>query len=157
MNNKPLLVFPKPTTAEKSNLNPFLGKNHLPSKEHQIQQFEEKISDLERVLHNNAASLQEVADNIRPEMVLVLETAGDIGDFYKAVKKTPGMEFLVENKGYVEPTDVIFTPDKDGNRTEKLVETRLFLTMTNQKALLELKKYWDEYKKDGEDQKFKRG
>lgn len=157
MNKKPLLVFPSPTDASKSGLPSGRGDFYYPSKERQIERVEEKITELDRVLANKSASLQQEIGNVIPEMILVLETAGEIKDFFKAVKKTPGMEFLAEHEGEIEPDDDFYSKDKDGIRMDKPVETRFYLTMTNQEALKELKKYWDEYKKDKADQKYKKG
>lgn len=157
MNKKPLLIFPSATKVSKSNLPSGTGVISLPTKERQVQSFEDKITALERVLQNKSASLGQGAVDIIPEMVLVLETAGEITDFYKAVEKTPGMEFLAENRDEIEPTESIYVLDNEGERTERAVDVRFYLTMTNQKALKQLKRYWDEYKKEKEDQEFKRG
>ena len=154
MIKKPLLTFPKPVNAEKSKGHGFPSKMFSPTKEKQIIRNEKKISELERVLSNKTASLQLEAESIIPEMILVLETAGEIKDFFKAVKKTLGMEFLAEHETEFDADDDFYNLDKDGKRLYSSIDARLYLTMTNQRALQELQKYWKEYKKN---QKFKHG
>jgi hypothetical protein len=157
MVKKPILLFPFPISAEKSKKQGFPGKMFIPTKTQQIQRNELKITELDRVLSNRSASLQKEVGNIIPEMVLVLETAGEIKDFFKAVKMTLGMEFLAEYETEFEAEDDFYNIDKNGNRSEENVDARFYLTMTNQRALKELQKYWREYKKDKEKQNFKRG
>jgi len=157
MVKKPILLFPFPISAEKSKKQGFPGKMFIPTKTQQIQRNELKITELDRVLSNRSASLQKEVGNIIPEMILVLETAGEIKDFFKAVKMTLGMEFLAEYETEFEAEDDFYNIDKNGNRSEENVDARFYLTMTNQRALKELQKYWREYKKDKEKQNFKRG
>lgn len=153
MIKKPLLTFPIPVNAEKSKGHGFPSDMFIPNKDKQISRNETKISELERVLSNKTASLQLVAGNIIPEMILVLETAGEIKDFFKAVKKTPGMEFLAEYETEFDADDNFYNK-KDGKRLDSSIDARFYLTMTNQRALHELQKYWKDYKNN---KKFKHG
>ncbi|MBP2831268.1 S8 family peptidase [Aquimarina sp. U1-2] len=157
MAKKPLLIFPSPTTAEKSRKFGSSGNLFFPSKGRQIERHEDKITELERVLTNKSAALQQEAGNIIPEMILVLETVGEISDFFKAVRKTPGMKFLAEYESEIDPDEDFYILDDNGNKTDKSVDSRFYLTMTNQEALRELQKYWKEYKKDKQQQDFRRG
>lgn len=157
MVKKPLLIFPFPLSAEKSKKQGFPGKMFTPTKAKQIERNEQKITELDRVLSNRSASLQKEAGNIIPEMILVLETAGEIKDFFKAVKKTPGMEFLAEYETEFKADDDFYNIDSKGKRSEENIDARFYLTMTNQNALRELQKYWREYKKNKGEQKFKHG
>tara|TARA_R110000744_G_scaffold56588_1_gene119341 strand:+ start:11941 stop:14547 length:2607 start_codon:yes stop_codon:yes gene_type:complete len=154
MIKKPILTFPLPISAEKSKKQGFPGKMFIPTKAQQIERNDQKISELDRVLSNQSASLQKEAGNIIPEMILVLETAGEITDFFKAVKRTPGMEFLAELEIEFEADDNFYNINNRDERSKENIDGRFYLTMTNQRALKELQKYWKEYKKE---QKFKRG
>ncbi len=157
MAKKPLLIFPKAASGSRDTLPPFTGNLSTPNKEKQIQNFDNRITNLERVLKNQTAYLGLNPANLVAEMILVLEVAGDLKDFFIAVAKTPGMEFLGELQSEIEPDDDFFTVNKYGERIDKKFGSRLFLTMTNQSALRELRSYWEEYKKDKEAQDFRRG
>jgi len=157
MAKKPLLIFPKAAPGSRDTLPPFTGNIRYPDKEKQVQNLNNRITELERVLENQTAYLGLNPANLVAEMILVLEVAGDLKDFFSAVTSTPGMEFLGELQSEIESDDDFFTVDKNGVRTDKKFGSRLFLTMTNQTALRELRSYWEEYKKERDEQNFRRG
>src|SRR5690606_24885262 len=113
-----------------------------------IQKLDNRITDLQRVLENQTAYLGLNPANLVAEMILVLEVAGDLNDFFRAVAATPEMEFLGELQSEIDPDDDFFIVNNNDERTDKKFGSRLFLTMTNQSALRELRSYWEEYKKD---------
>lgn len=76
---------------------------------------------------------------IVPEEVLVLEVAGSVGDFVRAVRRTPGMEWLVESDEF----DV--EPDEDFARDGEQVRAHLYLVMANQAAMRQLLRLWRTY------------
>lgn len=156
MAKKPLLIFPRASSGSRDTLPPFTGNIKYPEKETQVQRFENKISELDRVLENQTAYLGANPANLVAEMILVLEVAGDLKDFFRAVAATPGMEFLGELQSEIEPDEDFYTVDKDGERTNKRFGARLFLTMTNQAALRELRSYWEQYKLSRDEQNFVR-
>ena len=156
MVKKPLLVFPRATSGSRSNKNPGRNNLHLPSKETQAERLENKISELDRVLLNKTAYLGQNPTNLVAEMILVLEIAGQLDNFFKAVLKTPGMEFLAEYQSEFDADEIFFNL-KNEERVESTIGGRLFLTMANQQALKELVGYWQEYKKPQHQQKFRRG
>ena len=157
MAKKPLLIFPRASSGSRDTLPPFTGNIRYPGKERQVQNLDDRITDLDRVLENQTAYLGVNPANLVAEMILVLEVAGDLKDFFRAVSETPGMEFLGELQSEIESDEDFFTVNNQGERTDKKFGTRLFLTMTNQSALRELRSYWEEYKKDKGDQNFRRG
>jgi len=151
MAKKPLLIFPRPEKADKTIGTPkFGGVLHFPSKEEQMKRFGSVITELDKVLSQKSLSLQQNISGTVPEMVLVLEIAGTINNFFNAVKKTAGMEFLAEFESEIDHDDLFYQTDEKEKKLEKRLPAQLFLVMTNQKALKELKKYWDKYQKDGE-------
>jgi hypothetical protein len=150
--SNPLLIFPKPTeqlpreSLSRRNLPTFFG----PSKDRQKGRFDKKISSLNLALGNEAITLSQSVIGLEPERLLVLEIKGEIEDFYKAVEKTEGMEFLGESYlGDDEPDkDYVYRKLDENDKiieTEKKIARRLFLTLNNLNALNELKKYWDDY------------
>jgi len=99
MIKKPILTFPFPISAEKSKKQGFPGKIFTPTKAQQIDRNERKITELDRVLTNQSASLQKEAGNIIPEMILVLETA-DVKDF-----KMPVAIFIGDKEIRIHPNE----------------------------------------------------
>lgn len=76
-----------------------------------------------------------------PEKVIVLEIVGSISNFFNAVRRIDGMEWLAE-------VDEEITADQDfyrSDRREALVSGRLYLIMSNRAALDELLRLWAAY------------
>ncbi len=151
--SNPLLIFPKPlknlSRTSLSSARP--PKFYGPSIDRQSQRFETKITNLDTAIKNEELRLSQSIVGLEPERLLVFEIKGDIQDFYKAVEKTPGMEFLGESFiGEDDPNeDFIYRKkDEEGKEVDddKKVPKRLFLTINNQTALNELKRYWNNYK-----------
>lgn len=157
MTKKPLLIFPKPSNASKTNKNGGPGNLKFPTTDEQITRLESSITNLQRVLENQTAYLGSTPAGFISEMILVLEIAGTIEDFYRAIKRTPGMEFLAEHQTEILPDQNFYLFNDKGEFIEKPVPARLFLTMTNYHALNELLKYWKEFKKPVSMQKFPHG
>jgi hypothetical protein len=79
---------------------------------------------------------------------------GTIEDFFAAVKRIPGMEWLAEwDEGEIPPDDDFF---KDDDHKEAMLSGRLFLIMTNQQAMQQLLSMWQQYVQNP-DQKFAHG
>lgn len=160
--SNPLLIFPKPskiiprTVPDPRPQPKFFG----PEKSIQEARFNEKISNLDTVITNESIKLSQSVVGLEPERILVFEIKGEIIDFYKAVEKTEGMEFLAEfYVGEDDPDkDFIFRKFDNNNKVfvddSRKIPRRLFLTINNNSALKELKGYWDNFKL-GKD--FKRG
>jgi hypothetical protein len=150
--SKPLLIFPKQTQQiPRHKLHPSLpsGLSH-PNKEYQVERFERKISNLDTAISNEAIEIYSSIDGLEPERILVFEIKGSIDEFYKAVEKTEGMEFLGESYiDDVDPDEHFLFQQKEGDEIidlERKVPLRLFLTINNYTALNELKTYWLKYK-----------
>ncbi len=97
--------------------------------------------------------LQQSMLGVQPELALVLEISGRLEDFVKAVENIPGLEFLEE-----------FDQDDPELRNACInlashaepAKHRLFLVMTNEKALQELVRLFEGWLRNPEE-KFKRG
>ncbi len=147
MNQKKLLIFPKPTRVARTKRSILIPPIRKPGKSTQSLRFGSAIANLTAVLDNQNVFIAPSVQGYQPEMVLVLEVAGSLDDFFKAVRRTDGMEFLAEFEGEFDPDQYFFHVDKKGNITTKRVENRVFLTMTNQRGLQELQRLWNEYQK----------
>lgn len=153
--SKPLIIFPKPAeTLPRTSLSQTPRPTFFhPSKENQKGKFEKKITNLDTAIANEAITLSLSVAGLEPERLLVFEIKGEIEDFYKAVEKTEGMEFLGESFIGEEDPDDSFIYRKYDKETEEIIDDkkkiskRLFLTINNQSALNELKRYWDYYQK----------
>ncbi len=89
-------------------------------------------------------------DGIAPERALVFEVVGSVSDFYAQTRRTPGLEFLLDQ-------DVEFAPDDDFHNTrvvheevhrlERAVGGRLYMAMPDLQALRQLLSLWSGYQR----------
>jgi hypothetical protein len=88
-----------------------------------------------------------------PELVLVIETIDNVSDFINAVQKIEGLEWL----GEIEEDDI--EPEFDFYNKEtkdKFLAGRLYMVMTNQKAMTTILSLWKEWETN-ENMKFPYG
>jgi hypothetical protein len=89
-------------------------------------------------------------DGIAPERALVFEVAGSLGDFYSQVGRIRGLEFLLEDDAEFDPNDdfhVLQTKKGEQVRTDKPVGGRLYMAMPDLRALQEILRLWDLYRR----------
>ena len=89
-------------------------------------------------------ALQDDPLGLQPEQVLVLETIGSVQNFIRAVGKVQGLEWL----GEYELDDI--SPDhgfEDEKSPDKQLKGHLFLVMTDQRALKQLRSLFREWQK----------
>lgn len=80
---------------------------------------------------------------------MVLEVAGELTDFKKAVLKVPGLEFLVEEaEDTLEPDDEFAAVDREGGRHG--YSRQLFLVASDATAWQQLLSLWELFKDGGE-------
>ena len=153
MPERPLLIFPVPESANRTKRQIPIGPIHYPAYQRQCQRLGPKFRQLQETFNMRRVELLQTAVGIDPEQVLVLETVGYVDNFINAVKKIDGFEWM----GEIEPDEI--SPDEDffdQNRPEKVLTGRLYLVMTNQKALQQMLSLWNEYQQNPE-MKFLRG
>jgi hypothetical protein len=81
-----------------------------------------------------------------PEQVIVLEIAGELGDFAKAVRRIPGLEFLAEEAEERLDADADFVAlGRDGRRHG--YTRQLFLVASDAVAWQQLLELWQRYKR----------
>ena len=88
------------------------------------------------------AELQDNPQGVQPEKTLVLETVGTVEDFTNAMRRIDGLEWL----GEVEDEDV--APDhgfEDESNPEKQLRGRLFLMMSDQQALRQMRSLFEQW------------
>lgn len=143
----PLLIFPQAKIVDPPKGKPGFSTPNVPAKQVQISRLAPQIENLEKQFRADQAILSASIAGIEPEMVLVIETAGRIEDFQRAIANTPGLEWLAEWDEEFEPDEYFFNKDSKQQKTDKRVDGRLYLAMTNQQGLSELLALWKQWQK----------
>jgi hypothetical protein len=145
MSERPLLLFPQPEVASRSNLGGGGGRVHIPSSNRQGARLTPIFNQLQSAFNDRRVEIQQTTAGADPEQVLVMETIGGIENFANAVKRIDGFEWM----GELEVDEI--APDADffnEAKPEKELSGRLYLVMTNQRALEEMLSLWQRYKTD---------
>lgn len=145
MPERPLLLFPAPETADRTKGSEFPVRVHRPSHDRQGQRLSPLFTQLQTEFNARRVELQQTAAGADPEQVLVIETVGGVENFANAVKRIAGLEWMAELE-----TDEI-APDEDfydEQNADKELSGRLYLVMTNQRALDEMLSLWQRYQAD---------
>lgn len=153
MSERPLLLFPTPEAADRNKLFGRGGNYHKPSVERQGNRLSPMFTQLITTFEARRVELQQSTAGIEPEQALVIETIGSIEDFSKAVKHISGFEWMSE----IEIDEI--SPDNDfydNKNPEKELSGRLYLIMSNQRALEEMLSLWKRYQ-DNQKMTFERG
>lgn len=148
MDQLPLLVFPqsKLIPPEKGNGFPS-GKPHFPEHQAQATRIKGQLNELKAEFDAFKASITGAVAGLEPETVLVMEIAGSVDDFKQAVDSA-GLEWLGEwDIDDIEPTEEFYEHDKHGNRLEKPLKGRVFLSLSNESGLQELLRLWGQWKR----------
>jgi len=153
MPDRPLLLFPTPEIADRSKGRGFPTRVHKPSYGRQGQRLSPIFTQLQTEFNTRRVELQGTAAGADPEQILVIETVGSIENFANAVKRIEGLEWM----GEIETDEI--APDEDfydEGDVAKALSGRLYLIMTNQRALDEMLSLWQRYQND-QDMEFDRG
>ncbi|HWO98310.1 MAG TPA: S8 family peptidase [Bacillus sp. (in: firmicutes)] len=147
MIERPLLIFPRASNAEREKRNSKFKpiKANVPSIERQTERLEPKFLRVEQAFEKQRATIQKNITGALPEQALVLETVNTIDDFIKAVQKIEGLEWLSEWETDIAPDEDFFFQDEKGNLSDKIIGGRLFLVMSDQQAMRELRSLWKMY------------
>lgn len=143
--NFPLLFFPEPTPADRNSLGGGGGSVRIPDIARQRARIAPQLTVLQQAFEAQRLKLQQTAPMENPELILVLEVAGTVEDFAKAVVKVPGLEWLVEwAEDQIAPDEDFFMEGK----ADKTFQGRLFLLASNHEALTQLLALWTRYQND---------
>lgn len=153
MPERPLLLFPTPQPADRTKQKPQFGRVHKPNLTRQGQRLSPMFNQLQVAFEARRVELQQNTAGIDPEQVLVIETIGSVDNFANAVRCIEGLEWM----GELESDEIASDQDfYDENNPEKELNGRLYLVMTNQRALDEMLSLWRRYQADPNMQ-FERG
>ncbi len=153
MPERPLLVFPTPQQVERTKKGLGASRLHKPGVARQGKRLSPMFIQLQAAFEARRVELQQTAAGVDPQQVLVMETIGSVEGFLNAVKRIEGLEWM----GELEIDEI--APDEDfydEQKPEKQLNGRLYLIMTNQRALNELLSLWKRYQNDP-DMQFERG
>ncbi|CAK0764107.1 Peptidase S8/S53 domain-containing protein [Gammaproteobacteria bacterium] len=153
MPERPLLLFPTPQPADRTKQKPQFGRVHKPNVTQQGQRLSPMFNQLQTTFEARRVEIQQNTAGMDPGQVLVIETIGSVDNFANAVKRIKGLEWM----GELESDEI--APDQDfydEKNPEKKLNGRLYLVMTNQRALDEMLSLWRRYQADPTIQ-FKRG
>ena len=143
MGTRPLLIFPQPEQAARKKKVGGPSNVHFPSAREQAVRLGPKFRRLARVLETERAALR-LDPGQEPERVLVLETIGGVDEFFKAIKRTPGLEWLGEwEEDAIAPDDDFYSESE----RDKPLRGRVYLLMFNQRALEEMLSLWNRYRR----------
>ncbi len=142
----PLLVFPQKRIVPPDPGRGFPpSKPHLPSRDKQILRIGGQLTALQQSFTQYHASLAGAVAGMEPETVLVMEIAGSVNDFKQAVEAA-GLEWLGEwDLEDLEPDDEFYELNSKGQRADKPIQGRLFLSMGNQTGLQEMLSLWAQW------------
>ncbi|EKF9995919.1 hypothetical protein CGT86_07715 [Vibrio cholerae] len=145
MSRHPLLLFrtPEPTPpSRRPNARDTLIR---PTPSQQYQRILPKLNRLTDALSRRAVEIQSETLGIDPEYTLVIETYGNIENFYSALNRIEGFEWLGEHElRDLEPEEEFF----DSRNAAKDLSGRAMLVLTDRQAIKELLSLWDRYQRD---------
>lgn len=147
----PLLPLPAPERGDLPRPSGGGGKVSKLSPGQQKYRLGPKFERLQKALNSkDAIALRADPLSIVPERALVLEVYKPVGDFYKAVGKIAGLEFLSESEDEFQPDDAIHTistrvGDKGQPRLDKPIVGRFYLVMPDERALRQLLQLWKKW------------
>lgn len=149
----PLLLFPHAKEDKRSSGKGFPPPSfHTPGVVRQKERLGPAFQRLEDAFEARRAELSTSVTGMEPEKVLVIETAGSVGDFQQAVQYIDGLEWLGEfETDAMEPDEDFYDEKKRDNE----VPRNLYLAMTDQRAVEEIVRLWKLW--DTDKQPFPRG
>jgi len=140
MAERPLLILPKPTSATRGKKGGGGGGPAKLGAGRQQVRLGPRLQELEEAFESKRIQLQTAASGVVPEDVLVLETAGTVDEFVKAVSRIKGFEYLAEYDEQDLPPDEDFFTDKKGAHVS--YTGRVYMVLTNQEAFRQLLRLW---------------
>ena len=152
MAEHPLLAMPSPERIKPSSGGWPREKISPVSPDRQAVRIGPKFRRLERALADPKilADMRDDPAAIVPERALVFELSSQMVDFYRAIRRISGLEFLGEDEDEKAPDEDFFVMDAQGRKTDKQVSRRLYFTIPDRSALDELVGLWKRCKRGEE-------
>jgi len=154
MADHPILLFPAPTEVQRHKKGGGPSRISLPGGRRQVARLGHRVEELEAAFESRRTRIAAQPGGLIPEQVLVLETIGSVTDFIKAVRRIPGLDWLGEwDKEDIPPDDDFFHRGDN----ERTLSGRVFLVMSNQEGMRQLRRLWEVYRKEPDDPQFAYG
>jgi hypothetical protein len=155
MVKRPLLILPTPEPIAAPKGGGGSGNLRLPTKQSQVSTFGPFFNRLHQAFLEGTKAAMELRDDpssLSPDRVIVFEIGGTITDFFKAVARVDGLEFMAEYESDFPPDENFAIKDtrkgKTGEvRTDKTIKGRFYLAMPDLRAFGELLSLWDRWGK----------
>jgi len=147
---RPLLAFNSPSVGERVNPGGHPPKVVGPGGRRQGERLTPRFKELTDAFEAKRAELGEGAPvEADPSLVIVLDLAGSVEEFYKAVNKVEGLEFLAEMAGdEIDPDDDFYKLDSKQKRSKGSLERSLYLVMSNARAVDQMVSLFGRWKED---------
>lgn len=158
MPHRPLILFPSPERADREQKKPGFVKIVTPSFGRQFTRLQPAFNVLRTAFEQKALKIQQSSVGINPEFALVFEIIGTVDNFYTAVRRTEGFEWIFDCESVPFESDEDFYPI-DRHTEERIdgsLDGKLYCVMSNQQAMSQLLSLWKRYQ-NGEMGVFKRG
>ncbi|MAT05819.1 MAG: peptidase S8 [Acidimicrobiaceae bacterium] len=151
--NRPLLAFDPPVVgpipSDPDRSNQFPPQPRRPSLDRQGRRLSPQFETLQTALRAPTTRLSDGTASPDPEFVVVFEVAGTIARFFRAAEAIDGLDFITDFVGDgFEPDDEFWMVDDSGERTDEPVTQALYLVMANARAIDELVRLFDLYRRD---------
>jgi hypothetical protein len=143
----PLLLFQEPVPTPKARGFGGGSKFNPRDRDEVAGYLGPKLSRLDQALEAERIRVQATGAGIEPEMALVIELATGLENFVSAARDI-GLEWLAEDEIDLDPNETIFAINSKGQRQDKPFHGRLFLTMTDRRALDQLLSRWSQWRDD---------
>lgn len=143
MDPRPALLFPPPSRSQLTKKSGGASQLHLPSSARQVEALALQFERLEHAFEAKRIGLAGSVAGATPEQVVVLEIAGTVENFVRAVKRVFGIEWLAEWSEEDIPPDEDFY--QEGGKPGRTINGRVFLLMTDQRAMSEILRLWNDF------------
>ncbi|MBO9891839.1 exopolyphosphatase [Xanthomonas citri] len=143
----PLLMFPQARTIPPPKGRPIvIGQPHVPGHGKQVERLDAQLTTLQQDFERYKASVSGSVAGLEPEAVLVIEIAGSVNEFRQAVEAI-GLEWMGEwDIDDIPPDEDFFERNTKGERTNKAVKGRMFLSLGNEAGMRELLSLWEKWR-----------
>src|SRR5437867_454250 len=138
MPKRPLLIFPRFVPVAREKLAPSFIPTRPIGRRWQQSHVAQPLQQLKAALTRHTIELSTAAPGAVAEDVLVLETAGNVSDFANAVRRIPGLEWLVSFDVAEQDEDEERPPEQVDDEDFGGSSNRLFALATNTDALDQL-------------------
>lgn len=147
----PLLHLPVPESSEPRPPRSYVPDPRTVARHRQQQHFGPKFDRLRKALQpDRIPQLRAEPSGIAPERALVLEVYESVADFYRAINRVEGLEFLGEAAAEFDPDEYVYVEDtrkgREGQvREDKTIGGCIYLAMPDVRALKEMLSLWDRW------------